>query len=619
MSAVPGASSSAFALLDDASTSSRDGARTSRLYTGWQCTLTLQTGEPHERLFAELEEALSKGSHVVGLFSYELGLSLQQLTPDLPLNSSLAASLSRVLVFERCESMSADDVGRWLDQRARGAAQAVTEISPALSESEFAEAVDSIHHYIEAGDTYQVNFTFPMRFTMHGDPVALYAALRARQPVPYGALVMLPEGSAVLSLSPELFVSHRDGKFICKPMKGTAPASQDDALDTERARLLRQSPKERSENLMIVDLMRNDLGRIAITGSVSVPELFAVERFGAVLQMTSTIAAAARPALRLQQVFEALYPCGSITGAPKRRTMQLLQQLERWPRGLYTGAIGWFDPPAKEASLGDFTLSVPIRTLLLDPPDANDRRRGEMGVGAGIVYDSDAKAEYQECLLKSRFVTGIEPGFELFETMHATHGGCRYLHKHLARLFASCERLSFRFDESSVRHGIAAACSELDDKQEYRLRISLDASGKISISTAAVKPQPDRVRVLLSATTMPSDDALLAHKTTLRRTYDQGWQQAEAQGAFDMLFFNERGELTEGGRCNVFVQIDGEWATPPLSSGLLPGVMRGILLEDPAWNARERPISRDELLNAQSVVVCNALRGVMRAEIVPSQ
>lgn len=611
MSAVLSASSFAFALLDDASTKSRDGARASRLYTGWQRTLTLQEDEPHERLFSALEEALSQGRHVVGLFSYELGLCLQHLTPILPLNDSL----TRVLVFEHCESMSADDVERWLHQRSGSAAQAVTEKFPALSEAEFAEAVDSIHRYIESGDTYQVNFTFPMRFNMHGDPVALYAALRARQPVPYGALVMLPDRSAVLSLSPELFVSHREGKFTCQPMKGTAQASNDDALDAERARLLQQSPKERSENLMIVDLMRNDLGRIAITGSVSVPELFAVERFGAVLQMTSTIAAAARPGLRLQQVFEALYPCGSITGAPKRRTMQLLQQLERWPRGLYTGAIGWFDPPAKEASLGDFTLSVPIRTLLLDPPDSNDRRRGEIGVGAGIVYDSDAKAEYQECLLKARFVTGIEPGFELFETMHATHVGCRYLDKHLDRLFASCERLSFRFDESSVRHRIAAACSDLDDAQEYRMRLSLNASGKISIVTGVLKPQPDRVRVLLSATTMPSDDVLLAHKTTLRRTYDQGWQQAEAQDAFDMLFFNERGELTEGGRCNVFVQIDGQWVTPPLSSGLLPGVMRGILLEDPSWNARERHVSRDELLNAQSVVVCNALRGVMQAEL----
>jgi para-aminobenzoate synthetase/4-amino-4-deoxychorismate lyase len=451
---------------------------------------------------------------------------------------------------------------------------------------------------------------------MHGEPAALYAALRARQPVPYGALIALPDGQSVLSLSPELFVSHTQGDLLCRPMKGTAAASGDPTVDMQRAQVLRHSEKERSENLMIVDLLRNDLGRIAETGSVTVPELFTVERFGAVLQMTSTIAARAREEIGLRQVFDALFPCGSITGAPKRRTLQLVQSLESGPRRLYTGAIGWFEPPAYGRQLGDFMLSVPIRTLLLDAPDVNLRRQGEMGVGAGIVYDSDARAEYQECLLKARFLTGVAPGFSLFETMRANAHGCVLLERHLARLSASALALGFACHEQAVREHIAAACASMESGKDYRLRVSLAHDGAVQASFAPVTPITQPVRLLLSLVSMPSDDALLLHKTTLRATYDAGWRQAEAAGAFDMLFFNERGELTEGGRSNVFVRIQGRWITPPLSSGLLPGVMRARLLADPEWNAVERPLTRDALREADAICVCNALRGVLSAQIV---
>ncbi len=599
-----------FALLDDAGA---DGAaRRSRLYTGSVRTLDCRPGDAPHRLLDELQSALDEGLHAVGLFTYEFGFALQRLDSDI----TSTASLANVLLFERCESLSADEVSDWLAACAAGSPHGITHLSPALGEAEFTEAIDAIHRYIESGDCYQANFTFPLRFAMHGDPVALYAALRARQPVPYGALIALPDGRHVLSLSPELFVSHRDGRFECRPMKGTARASGDATLDAQRAQALRESDKERSENLMIVDLLRNDLGRIAVTGSVKVPALFTVERYGEVLQMTSTVVAKAREGLGLREVFDALYPCGSITGAPKRRTMQILQQLERWPRGLYTGAIGWFEPPRAQHELGDFTLSVPIRTLLLDAPDANERRQGELGVGAGIVYDSDAHAEYRECLLKANFLTGLAPGFSLFETMRATRNGVPLLDRHLARLSASARSLGFVFDDAQARARIAEACATLAGDRDYRLRLALDASGTLQLQTAELSPLPGPVRVLLSATTMPSDDPLLAHKTTLRRIYDEGWKQAEAAGAFDMLFFNERGELTEGGRSNVFVRIAGQWRTPPLSSGLLPGVMRSVLLDDAEWKAVERPITKEELRVAEAICLCNALRGVLAAELV---
>ncbi len=610
---IPELPVAAFALLDDTRATADGGAqRRSRLYVAPVGTLVLHEGDDTDGFFAALDDALAQGRYAVGAFSFEMGYGLQRL----PSGQSAGTTLATVMLFERCEQLTPDDVGAWIAQRAVGAPYAVTRLQAALTESDFAAAIGEIHRQIAAGDTYQVNFTFPMRFDMHGDPVALYAALRARQPVPYGALLGFPDGQAVLSLSPELFISHSQGHLLCRPMKGTAAASGDAATDAQRAQALRSSDKERSENLMIVDLLRNDLGRIAQTGSVNVPELFAVERFGAVLQMTSTITACMRDDVSLRQLFDALYPCGSITGAPKRRTLQILQSLERSPRRLYTGAIGWFDPPADGRRLGDFMLSVPIRTLLLDAPDANARRSGEMGVGAGIVYDSDARAEYQECLLKARFLTGAAPGFELFETMRATAGACPLLERHLARLSASAAALGFAYDDTMVRERIAVTCATLETGRDYRLRIALVSDGGLQVRCAPVEPLPQPVRVLLSPLRMPADDVLLAHKTTLRRTYDAGWQQAEAAGAFDTLFFNERGELTEGGRSNVFVRIGGRWVTPPLSSGLLPGVMRAELLADPDWHATERLLSLQDLRDADAVCVCNALRGVLRAEVV---
>ena len=620
-------SDAVFALLDDASdlTSSE---RRSRRYTRYAGVLHLYSGDDHRRFFTELQQALDTGLHAVTLFAYEFGHLLHGIgskTAYTALGDKLIASDDEghsdrpwitALLFKACDRLNSDEVDDWLIKSSTSDAYAITGTRAMLSAQEFVQVVDKIHRYIEAGDTYQVNLTFPLRFNFTGDPVALYSALRKRQPVPYGAFITLPDGSSVLSLSPELFVSHTRGKLTCRPMKGTAAASDDHALNAQRAQALREDEKERAENLMIVDLLRNDLGRIAQTGSVRVPDLFSVERFGAVLQMTSTIVADARADIALSEVFEALYPCGSITGAPKRRSMQILHELERWPRYLYTGGIGWFDPPESNYSLGDFVLSVPIRTLLLEAPDQHHHRKGEMGIGAGIVYDSNAENEYQECLLKARFLTGLQSTFSLFETMRASARGCELLDRHLERIASSAHIFGFSFDPAEARRRVAAECAAISDDQDYRVRLSLNANGEIQLSKAPVMPIQQPTQVLLSTIVMRSDDLLLAHKTTLRHVYDEGWKHAEAAGAFDTLFFNERGELTEGGRSNVFVKLNGQWMTPPLSDGVLPGVMRARLLEDANWNAIEHTITRADLQNAEAVCVCNALRGVLQAEVV---
>jgi len=602
---VPGSPAArCFVLLDDCDADA--GAPRSRLYTRHAGTLSCATADAFPSLLQDLQQALHAGRHAVVLFAYELGAAMHGIAPqagDTP--------LAQALLFEDCARLSAAQVEAWLDEQAAGPA-GVADVRADTHEAQFHAALTRIHDYIAAGDTYQVNYTYRLRFDAYGSPHALYRRLRGRQPVPYGALIGLPDGDAVLSLSPELFVRNDGGMLTVRPMKGTAPAG-DARQDAEAAHALAHDAKSRAENLMIVDLLRNDLGRVAQTGSVAVGKLFDVQRYGSVLQMTSTVQARLREDAMLPALFEALYPCGSITGAPKRRTMQIIRELETSPRGTYTGAIGWFDP-APADRIGDFCLSVPIRTLRLQPPDGAVRR-GEMGVGAGIVHDSVAAREYEECRLKAAFLTGLPAEFALFETMYATRAdGCRHLDRHLRRLAASARYFGFRCDEQALQAVLAQACTALGDGP-HRMRLALTPDGAIDVQRGALQALALPVRVQLATQPTRAGDLFLRHKTTVRDAYDAAWRAAERQGAFDQLFFNEDGRLTEGGRSNVFVRLDGNWHTPPLADGVLPGVMRAVLLDDPGWKARERSLTLADLRRAEEIVVCNALRGVLPAAV----
>jgi para-aminobenzoate synthetase/4-amino-4-deoxychorismate lyase len=596
-----------FALLDDASKDAPEPR--SRLYGAHVATLSCSDAEGWPLLLADLQSALARGLYAVPLLTYELGERLAGIGAR-----AADAPLAQVLLFETCEKLTAAQVQAWLATRTPpGAPAGVAAIESSVSQAEFTDAIARIRDYIAAGDTYQVNYTYRLRFDAFGPLASLYARLRARQPVPYGALVGLPGGAAVLSFSPELFVRQEGGMLVARPMKGTAGASGDAALDAQRARDLAADPKNRAENLMIVDLLRNDLGRVAATGSVEVPALFDVQRYGDVLQMTSTVQARLCEDATLAEVFGALYPCGSITGAPKLRTMQIIRELETAPRGIYTGAIGWIDPPHDARAFGDFCLSVPIRTLAIQA-EHNGVRRGELGVGAGIVFDSDAASEYAECQLKARFLTGLSNEFEIFETILASHeDGARHLDAHLDRIAASCAYFGIPFEREAARTLVVETCLALGQGL-HRVRLAVGHGAKASVQTAPLSPTPhEPVRVLLADTPTRSDDLFLRYKTSVRSQYDAAWRAAEAKGAFDALFFNERGELTEGGRTSVFLRIDGRWYTPPLSCGLLPGVLRAAILADPAWKASERIITRAMLEGADDIIVCNALRGPLRA------
>ncbi|MBA5685866.1 aminodeoxychorismate synthase component I [Rugamonas apoptosis] len=600
-----------FALLDDASPDGSTHAR-SRLYTGHCATLRCRDIAHWPALLEQMQTALARGQHAVALCTYELGEHLQGLS----VAEAQPTPLAQVLLFDQCQLLSAPEVGEWLAARSFPIERpaGIAAVRANVDQAEFTAALDRIHAYIEAGDTYQVNYTFRLRFDAFGSLPALYARLRARQPVPYGALVALDDGTAVLSLSPELFVRHADGLLTARPMKGTAPAAPAAQQDenARRAAALAADPKNQAENLMIVDLLRNDIGRVAQTGTVDVPALFEVRRYSGVLQMTSTVQARLREDATLADIFDALYPCGSITGAPKRRTMEIIRELEPNRRGLYTGAIGWFEP-TQGRPVGDFCLSVPIRTLALQA-EADGVRRGEMGVGAGIVFDSDASAEYAECALKARFLTGLDNDFELFETLYATReDGMRHRERHLARLAASAAYFGYPWDTAAANAYLDATRAALPAGQPCRVRLALAPSGAFSIQHAPLAPLAEPVRVLLAPDTTSASDLFLRHKSSVRTRYDAAWREAEAQGAFDTLFFNERGELTEGGRSCVFVKLDGQWCTPPLASGVLPGVMRSVMLDDPAWQAQERVITRAMFEQAQEIVLCNALRGPIRA------
>ncbi|MDF9430494.1 aminodeoxychorismate synthase component I [Cupriavidus gilardii] len=608
-----------FVLLDDAT----EEAATCRLYTEFMRMDVVHDGALDD-FESQMQEGWQAGWHACLFAPYEFGAplvrapSLAQPRGDNP----FADGAMRVLWFASKTMCDAAAVQQWLEAHCDTAAPAgAMQVRSDTDEASFHAAIARIHDWIEAGDTYQVNFTQRLRFETFGDPIAFYQDLRRAQPVPYGALARLPGDHWVLSLSPELFFRHDGGgRLVTRPMKGTALRSGDVKRDAEAAAALAADDKNRAENVMIVDLLRNDLGRVAQPGTVRVPERFAVQPFGQVLQMTSTVTATARAGITLAGLLAALFPCGSITGAPKRRTMEIIGELERAPRGLYTGAIGWVDAPEPGETLGQAALSVAIRTLVLGPPRDDGLRAGEMGVGSGIVHDSVAADEYAECGWKARFLTAHDPGFTLIETMRVERGRCLRLDAHLARLRASAACFGFRFDEAQARAAIAQQAAALQ-QGPARLRVTLDKAGTLQLTSGALAPLKDGpVGLIVAGTALPLADPLRRHKTSARETFDAGWREAERVGAFDSLFFNTRDELLEGGRSSVFVRVDGRWLTPPLTADILPGVMRDAVLRDGedylGGPVVERVITREMLLGADELAVANALRGVLPATLL---
>ncbi|MGF6148387.1 Para-aminobenzoate synthase component 1 [Kingella potus] len=546
----------------------------------------------------------ARGLHVFLAADYAFGLPLQHLPPEEPPGR---------LALHWFAGKRAVDAESWLAEHGGSAPAGISAPQSSVSEAEYLEHIRAIQEAVARGDCYQINYTLRLHLQAYGSPAALYR--RLRQPVPYAALCRLPAADGrvtwTLCFSPELFLKiGADGLISTEPMKGTAPILGD-GQDEARALALRSDPKNRAENVMIVDLLRNDLGKTAATGSVRVPEPFKVSRFGSVWQMTSRIEAQAAAGTTAAGIFRAAFPCGSITGAPKRKSMETIAALETEPRGLYTGSIGFLNPCA--GGLGfEGVLNVVIRTLELTPARSDGLWHGVYGVGSGIVADSSPQDEWLECGWKARFLTELHPGFAVFETLRVENRQCALADRHAARLQAVAQALNLPFPAGGEAQ-IRAYLSALPDTL-LRLKITLDADG-LSFSHVPFAGPAAPQSVIVSPEILPRRDYLRRFKTTLRSAFDAGIGAAERQGAFDSLFFNTDGLLLEGGRSNVFVKYCGQWLTPAVDLDILNGVMRQEILARPQHylgtdTVSEARITRAMLFAAEEIRLSNALRGV---------
>ena len=598
--------SSCTILLDDAH--SQASNPTSRLYQKPVETITAYDALGLDTALTQIESALRQKKYVVACFSYELGEHLIGIKPKIS-----ATPWVQAWVFNSVEKLTSAQVQEWLTQQNSSATKSpkVQNCQSSTNSAAFEKSIQQIKSLIESGDTYQVNHTYRIHGQLEGSPLLAYEALRKKQPGPYGAYIESAHGW-ILSCSPEWFLQKKGSVLTTKPMKGTAKVGEVSSDE------LKNDSKNRAENLMIVDLLRNDLGKISIPGSVKVPELFEVNQHGDVLQMTSTISSTCKSDLSIKELLSAIFPCGSVTGAPKKRTMEIIQDLEDSPRGLYCGAIAWFDPSKSEQALGDLGMSVVIRTL-----EVNQDQSFTMGVGGGITIDSDAADEWHECQTKAAFLYSLSKEDEpigLFETVRVENAKATHLELHMARLEKSAQYLNIPFNKKMFFRNIDDLCLTLDPSLLYRLRIDLSGLGQISLKATPITPLKSNVRLLWAKdilsenTVMQSSDQLLQHKVTRRKIYDQAWMKAEELGSFDALFTNELGYVTEGGRSNIFIKKNGQWLTPPCSSGCLPGVMRNLLLKDTSWGAKETDITPDDVLQADEIIFTNALRGIIKIE-----
>lgn len=521
--------------------------------------------------FAESEA--KAGAYAAVMISYEAAPAFDDA---LSVHSTQDFPLAWVALFKKPSEVDKQGNGSF----------AASSWSPKISKNEYESAVTRIHELIATGDTYQVNYSFPLTATFSGDAYAWYRELCEAQRVAYSTYIDLGR-YRVLSLSPELFFERRGARVITRPMKGTAQRGRWLAEDEELKQRLQQSTKDKAENIMIVDLLRNDLGKVSVPGSVHVSSMFKAERYETVWQLTSTVESTLRTRTGLADLMSALFPCGSVTGAPKIRTMQIIRELEPFPRGAYTGAIGLLRPG------GDCIFNVAIRTVVVDTKTGV----ATFGVGGGVTIDSTAEGEYEECLLKSRFLQRRPADFELFESMLLEDGKIFLLERHIDRLKKSAAYFGFRFEFPS----------DLADSGTWKIKVRLQRNGNFTVERSPITDLTNLMRVSLADAPIDSSDPFLFHKTTKRDSYINE----------NIIFWNERGEVTESSIANVVVSIDDQLYTPPISSGLLAGTFRDQLLAE--GKIQERVITVAELKNAKQFFLINSVRKWMKAELVVEQ
>lgn len=553
-----------------------------------------------ERLLQEVDERLAQGAFLAGYFNYECGEHFVGLAPVSAAPTQPNEPIAWLGVFDR--PIQFNHRAGTIDGVLPSVLKTPRESEPAsvlpsgmqMPIADYKVAIARVQEYLQAGHSYQVNFTDRVLGRMLGTPLSLYQSLLMSQPVPFAAYVNGPAG-AILSLSPEMFYRTAHGRITVRPMKGTWRRGVNLDTDVEAEHDLLNDEKNRSEHVTIVDLLRNDVGRICKPGSVKVDKLFSIERYNTLLQMTSTISGSLMKALTSSHVFRNLFPSGSITGAPKRRTMEIIRELESHPRGIYTGAIGYFGPD------GEACFNVAIRTL------ATKDQQFTLGVGGGITADSNAEDEYEECRLKSAFLTNKRPQFSLIETMRCM-GGILLLSLHIHRLAHSARYFGIEYDVLALHAQLTEAAARCGNT-ESRIRLELHQNGEWKISTSPLETIAWNGRLLLAKENTDSRDIFLHHKTTNRSPYDCGLIEAQQAGFDEMLYVNEHSQITEGAISSIFLRKGDRFFTPSLRCGVLPGVQRAVVLQQLA-DTEETKLEIEDLRQADEIFVCNALRGI---------
>jgi para-aminobenzoate synthetase/4-amino-4-deoxychorismate lyase len=601
-------SSSPFALLENSR--AHQGEAGSMLFWGALQHITARDEPGLRRAFEELESHRRAGHFLCGYMTYEAGYFLADKKGfRLSKLGEHSLPLLSFFAFSHCERLDREQVGQLLRAAGDGAPCAIHSLELEESEQRYCSKIERIRRYIRDGDTYQVNYTLKYRFGYDGKPLGLYSELRERQKVEYGSYLNFPE-VRVVSLSPELFIRKDGERLTSMPMKGTARRGATADEDQSIIQALRDDPKTISENVMIVDLLRNDIGRLAKPGSVRVRNLFEIQTFQTVHQMISTVEGTVSSEVTIGDVFRQLFPCGSITGAPKLRTMEIIEELEESPRGIYTGAIGYITPN------NDFCFSVPIRTIV-----STVDSQAELGIGSGIIHEAVAKAEFSECLLKARFLTGLNEKFQLIESLRFStrQAAPDNLQAHLTRLEQSARLFGFTWDAARVLdavHEVTKAAAE----GTYKLRLLLHHDGRVSTTLAPIpEAAPGRRWLMISPERVNSASVFQYHKTTMRQHYERAFEEATTQGAYEVLFLNERNEVAEAARHNLFIEKDGELLTPPVSAGILNGIQRGVILGDPARKAREVPLTLEDVARADRLFLTNSVRGMVEVELLPAE
>jgi para-aminobenzoate synthetase/4-amino-4-deoxychorismate lyase len=581
--------------------------------------LTCYADDDPARFFQQAEDVLADGLYLAGWLGYEFGYLLEpslakRLRPDSKKPLARLGVFRAPLIFSHnsgelcCGSWPAPPPAEV------STGYRIANLRPNLTQADYTYALAKIKEYIESGDTYQVNFTLKLLFDFDGSPEALYQALRRNQSVSFGAYLRSGD-QQLLSFSPELFFKKSGEQCLVRPMKGTIKRGPYPAEDARLIRFLHDDEKNRSENVMIVDLLRNDLGRVCTPGSVITRSLFDIETYETLHQMTSTISGHLPQETKLDPLFRALFPCGSVTGAPKIRTMEIIHELESGPRGVYTGAIGFIAPS------GEATFNVPIRTIELNGG------KGEMGIGSGIIHESDPEQEWRECLLKGRFLSDPAPTFSLIETLLWQPGSSYWLlTEHLERLAASAAYFLYPFSRSEVMARLDRLCMNFG-ASPMRVRLALTKSSRLELN-ATPCPAPAGINwpleqianselpmVTFSSRATDPDSPWLFHKTTLREMYDTERQRALEAGFHEVLFTNIRGEVTEGSITSLFILREEALLTPAMECGLLPGVFRRHLLETAPLPVREAILTRQDLEQAEAIFVGNSVRGLIQVRI----